>query len=37
MGGSLKKYLSIRRVKGKNWKSLSALSKIPHKTIEKHL
>ena len=43
MGGGiyvpLQKYLSIRGggVKGKNLKSLSALGKIPHKTIEKHL
>ena len=36
-GGSLQKYLSIRGVKGKNGKSLSALGRIPHKTIEKHL
>ena len=38
MGGSLQKYVSIRGGGGskvKNWKSLSALGKIPHKTIGK--
>ena len=39
MGGSLQKYLSFRGggSKVQNGKSLSALGKIPHKTIEKHL
>ena len=36
-GGSLQKYLSIRGSEVKNWESLSALGKIPHKTIEKRL
>ena len=38
MGGHFKKNLSIRGgSKVKNWESLSALGKIPHKTIETHL
>ena len=38
-GESLQKFLSVGGggSKVKNWKSLSALGKIPHKTIEQHL
>ena len=34
---STKKYLSIRGVKDKNWKTSSALGTSPHETIEKYL
>ena len=37
MGVTSKIFVFWGGSKVKNWKSLSALGKIPHKTIEKHL
>ena len=37
MGGHFKNICLLGESKVKNWKSLSALGKVPHKTIEKHL
>ena len=37
MGGHLKNTCLLGGSKVKNWKSLIASGKLPHKTIEKHL
>ena len=37
MGGHLKNICLLGGSEVKNWKNSSALGKIPHKTIEKHL